>query len=42
MENNNKEELQFQTLQKAPAQRAYEERNNFPPTIEKGIQLAAV
>ena len=42
IENNDKEEVQFQTLQKAPARRTYEERKNFSPTIEKGIQLAAV
>ena len=35
IENNDSEEVQFQTLQKAPARRAYEERNNFPPTIKK-------
>ena len=29
---NNKEEVQFQTLQKAPTQRAYEERKNLPWT----------
>ena len=32
----------FQTLQKAPTRRAYEERKNFPPRIEKGIFLTAV
>ena len=42
IENNKKEEVQFQTLQKAPAWRVYEEKKNFPPIIEKGIQLAAV
>ena len=42
IENNDKEEVQFQILQKVPAWRAYEERKNFPLTIEKGIQLAAV
>ena len=42
IENNDKEEVQFQTLQKAPARRAYEERKNFPPIIGQGIQLAAV
>ena len=42
IENSDKEEVQFQTQQKAPVWRAYEERKNFPPTIEKCIQLAAV
>ena len=42
IENNDKEEVQFQKLQKAPARRAYEERKNFPPIIGQGIQLAAV
>ena len=42
IENNDKVEVQFQTLQKTPARRGYEETKNFPPTIEKGIQLAAV
>ena len=41
IKNNDKDEVQFQTLQKASAQRAYEQRTNFPPTIEKGIHLAA-
>ena len=42
IENNDREEVQFQTLQKAPGRRAYEERKDFPTRIEKGIQLAAV
>ena len=42
IKNNDKEEVQFQTLQKAPAWRAYDEGRNFPPRIEKGIHLAAV
>ena len=42
IEKNNKEEVQFQTLQKALEQRVYEERKNFPPKIKKGIHLAAV
>ena len=29
IENSDKEEVQFQTPQKAPARRAYEERKNF-------------
>jgi len=42
IEKNNKEEVQFQTLQKALAQRVYGERKNFPPKIKKGIHLVAV
>ena len=43
IENNDKEEVRFQTLQKAPTRRAIiEERKNFPPRIEKGVHVAAV
>ena len=42
IEKNNKEEVQFKTLQKALVQRVYEERKNFPPKIKKGIHLVAV
>jgi len=42
IKNNDKEEVRFQTLQKAPARRAIEERKNFPPRIEKGVHVAAV
>ena len=40
--NSDFEEVQSQTLKKAPARRTYEERKNFPPRIRKGIHLAAV
>ena len=39
---NNKEEVQFNTLQKALGKRVYEERKNFPLNIKKGIHLVAV
>ena len=35
IENNDKEEIQFQTLQKAPARRAYEEERTFHQESEK-------
>ena len=35
IENNDKEELQFQTLRKTPTWRVYEERKSFPPRVKK-------
>jgi len=39
IENNDKEEIQFQTLQKAPARRAYEEERTFHQESEKVFTL---
>ena len=42
IEKNNKEEVQFQTLQKALTQRVFEEKRlKFPPKTKKDIHLAA-